>query len=267
MGRMHAFTARPIAHRGLHDAGAGIIENTASAFRAAVASGFGIECDVQASADGEAMVHHDATLDRLTLGTGPLSAYPAAALRKVRFKAATDHMLTLTELCDLVAGRVPLLVEIKSGFDRDVRLTARVAEVLTSYAGPAAAMSFDPYLVAALRRSAPWLPRGIVAERWYCDEEWRSLSRATKRSLAWFGHWPSTRPDFVAYGIHDLPALAPLAARLVLRRPLLTWAVRTDEERRRAARWADQMIFEGFRPEIPGEPRARLSPGDEVQAS
>jgi len=53
----------------------------------------------------------------------------------------------------------------------------------------------------------------------------------------------------VAYGIADLPALAPLFARHVLSMPLLTWAVRTPDERLRAARWADQMIFEGFRPE------------------
>ena len=59
-------TARPIAHRGLHDAPSGVIENTPSAFRAAIASGYGIECDLQVSADGEAMVYHDDVLGRLT---------------------------------------------------------------------------------------------------------------------------------------------------------------------------------------------------------
>ena len=68
-------TARPIAHRGLHDAASGVIENTASAFRAAIAGGYGIECDLQISADGEAMVHHDDALGRLTDGTGRLDTH------------------------------------------------------------------------------------------------------------------------------------------------------------------------------------------------
>ena len=101
-------TARPIAHRGLHDAAAGVIENTPSAFRAAIDGGYGIECDLQISADGEAMVHHDDALGRLTDGAGRLDAMTAAALRRVAFKATADRMLTLGELCDLVAGRVTL---------------------------------------------------------------------------------------------------------------------------------------------------------------
>ena len=64
-------TAQPVAHRGLHDAAAGVIENTASAFRAAIEGGFAIETDLQLSADGEAMVHHDFALGRLTLGVAP----------------------------------------------------------------------------------------------------------------------------------------------------------------------------------------------------
>ena len=112
-------TARPIAHRGLHDAAAGVIENTASAFRAAIDGGYGIECDLQISADGEAMVHHDDALGRLTDGVGRLDAMTAAALRRMPFKATADRMLTLGELCDLVAGRVTLLIEIKGRFAGD----------------------------------------------------------------------------------------------------------------------------------------------------
>ena len=99
-------TARPIAHRGLHDAAAGVIENTPSAFRAAIAGGYAIECDLQISADGEAMVHHDDALGRLTDGAGRLDAMTAEALKRVPFKASADRMMTLGELCDLVAGRV-----------------------------------------------------------------------------------------------------------------------------------------------------------------
>src|SRR5262245_48518041 len=112
-------TARPVAHRGLHDAAADVIENTPSAFAAAIAGNYAIECDLQLAADGEAMVFHDDTLERLTEGSGRLDAMPAAALKRVAFRATADHMITLGELCELVAERATLVIEIKSRFDGD----------------------------------------------------------------------------------------------------------------------------------------------------
>jgi glycerophosphoryl diester phosphodiesterase len=247
MRNIEWLTARPIAHRGLHDAASGIIENTVSAFEAAIAGGYGIECDVQASADGEAMVHHDDALGRLTEGGAPLASLDASALKQVAFKATADRMLTLGELCDLVGGRVPLVVEIKSRFDGALTLTHRVAQVLGNYRGLAAAMSFDPAPVEALRELAPALTRGIVAERYYSHHEWDRLPPRTKRNLAFLLHAPQTRPHFIAYSVKDLPAAAPLIARHAFGLPLLTWTVRTTEDRATAARYADQMIFEGFR--------------------
>src|ERR1700686_58828 len=129
-------TARPIAHRGLHDAARGIVENTASAVAAAIAARYGIEVDLQVSRDGDALVHHDDALGRLTEGSGPLADRSAAELKRIPFRATADRMMTLGELCDEVAGRATLVLEIKSRFDRDDRLVARVAQVLASYAGP-----------------------------------------------------------------------------------------------------------------------------------
>ena len=248
MSALGWLTARPIAHRGLHDASAGIIENTPSAFAAAVTGNYGIETDLQISADGEAMVHHDHALGRLTEGSGRLADMDASALQAVRFKATDDRILTLGELCDLVAGRVPLLLELKSHFDGDVRLVQRTAAVLAGYAGPAAVMSFDPALVEAVRHQAPSPPRGIVAERHYSHHEWHRLGGVEKLGLAYLLHANRTRPHFVAYAVKDLPAVAPLVARHVFGLPLLTWTVRSEADRARAARWADQMIFEGLRP-------------------
>src|ERR1043166_9030909 len=198
-------TARPVAHRGLHDAAAGVIENTASAFKAAIAGGYAIETDLQISADGEAMVHHDFALGRLTLGSRQLAAMTAAGLKEVPFKGTADRMMTLGELCDFVGGRVPLVIELKSRFDGNLAHTKRAAEVLKTYAGPAVLMSFDPAPLAALREIAPTLPRGIVAERHYKDAEWSDLSDSQKRSLAFLTHAPRTRPHFVAYHVTDLP--------------------------------------------------------------
>jgi glycerophosphoryl diester phosphodiesterase len=109
-------------------------------------------------------------------------------------------------------------------------------------------MSFDPAQVARLRTLAPTIPRGIVAERRYTHHEWDRLSARTKRALAYLQHAMQTRPQFIAYSVRDLPSAIPLAARNVLGLPLLTWTVRTPADRDRAQRYADQMIFEGFRP-------------------
>src|SRR5262245_2083195 len=128
-------TARPVAHRGLHDAAAGVIENTPSAVSAAVAAGYAIEVDLQITADNEALVHHDDALGRLTEGEGRLAAMPAAALKRIAFKATSDRMLTLADLLDLVGGRAALFLELKSHFDHDLRLARRVAEVVRGYAG------------------------------------------------------------------------------------------------------------------------------------
>jgi glycerophosphoryl diester phosphodiesterase len=237
---------RPVAHRGLH--GGGLIENSLGAARAAVDAGYAIEVDLQLSADNEVIVFHDDTLDRLTDATGPLSARTLAELKQVALRGSNERIPTLQELLSLVAGRTPLVLELKSEWNGDERLPARMAKVLTGYSGPVAGMSFDPDILVALRKYAPALPRGIVAERYYDDPEWRALTGAQKFSLGNLLHLARTRPHFVAYYIRDLPAFAPLVARNVLGMKLLTWTVRSDEDRHKARRWRAQMIFEGFRP-------------------
>src|SRR4030081_1524541 len=158
-------TARPVAHRGLHDAAHGIIENMPGAAQAAIDGNFSIEVDLQLAADGEAMVHHDDALGRLTEGSGALLGMTAAELRGVKFRNTSERMMSLGELCALVKGRVPLLIELKSHFDGDRKLVTRMAQVLASYSGPAVGMSFDPDQVMALREMMPQRPRGIIAAR------------------------------------------------------------------------------------------------------
>lgn len=242
-------TARPIAHRGLHDRARGVVENMPGAMVAAVAGDFAIEVDLQLSADGEAMVHHDDALGRLNEGSEPLRDLTAAQLRRVAFKDTAEHMMTLTELCALVVGRVPLVIEVKSRFDGDRRLVTRIAEVLAAYTGPAAVMSFDPDQVLALRQLIPGRPRGIVAQRTYDDGDWAKLSPAQRNSMRHLRHAMRTRPHFVNYRIEQLPSPAPWIARNIFGCPLLAWTVRTPDQRARAARHADQMVFEGFVPD------------------
>jgi glycerophosphoryl diester phosphodiesterase len=239
---------RPVAHRGLHVAANNIMENTASAFAAAIAHGFAMECDVQITADGEAMVFHDDTLDRMMQGSGRLDAHTRAALQAIAMKQGADRMITLGELCDLVGGRSPLVVEIKAAWSDDRRLESRVAQVLGAYRGPAAVMSFDPGSMQAMRTLAPSLPRGVVQESKYDDPEWDRLSAWQKFSLARLLHLPQSRPDFLAWYVQDLRNNAPRFARRVLGLPILTWTVRTPADQARAGLFADQMIFEGFVP-------------------
>lgn len=239
---------RPIAHRGLHDAGAGVVENTRTAFALAIEAGYAIECDVQASADGEPVVFHDATLERLTRSGGPVASRTARQLARVSFRDCADRIQTLPALLEQVGGRVPLVIEIKTAWKDHGPLERRVAKHLRTYDGMAAVMSFDPHSMAAIAACAPDIPRGLVACRFERDSEWDELSywqRLRMRHL-----WSATiaRPDFIAYDIDALPAFAPVAGRIWPGWPLLTWTVRTTAERRRARRWADAMIFEGFRP-------------------
>lgn len=241
-------TARPVAHRGLHDPARGLIENTAGAVNAAIAAGYGIEVDVQLSADGEAMVYHDAVLGRLTDGEARLDRLSAADLKQVPFRDSAERMMTLGELCDLVGERTTILIELKSRFDGDVRLANRVAEILTGYTGPAAPMSFDPAQTKALRHKAPKLVCGIIAAKYHPHPYWDLMPAWMRHGMGYLLTALIARPQFVAYAATDLPALAPIFAHRILRLPLLAWTIHSNAERRQALRFADQIIFEGFQP-------------------
>jgi glycerophosphoryl diester phosphodiesterase len=238
-------TARPIAHRGLHDARRGLVENTLEAAEAAALGGFAIECDVGLSADGEAMVFHDDALDRLTEATGALREKSAAALAAIRFKIGDAKIPRFRDLLDRVAGRAPIICEIKSAFDRDGRLADAAAKLAASYEGPLAFKSFDPFVVARLRRAQFDRPLGIVAEASYAGESWRALSPAQKSECANFLHYDETRPDFLSFCVDDLPHPTPFLLRVLSQTPVLAWTVRNAEQRRKAAQWADQIVFEG----------------------
>lgn len=223
------------AHRGLH--GGGLVENSPSAFAAAIERGLGIECDVQRSRDGQAMVFHDWELDRLTGESGPVKAREAAELGRIALTGSSDTIPELSDLLALVAGKVPLLIEIKS--KRDVRfapLCFAVRRALEGYRGPVAAMSFDPRVVAWFRKNAPHVVRGLVVT----EEDSRTLSgRYRRHNWLWIA-----KPEFIAYDIRDLPSRFASAQR-ARGFPLLSWTVRSEELRERAALHADAPIAEG----------------------
>jgi glycerophosphoryl diester phosphodiesterase len=240
---------QPIAHRGLHDIGAGIIENSRAAVLRAVEAGYGFEVDVQITADGDAIVFHDDALDRLTEETGLVKARTTAELLDVplRHSAAFDSIWTLEDLLRVVAGRVPAIIEIKTHWDGDTRLAKRTAELLAGYGGPAGATSFDPAIIAAFARAAPGIPRGIVGWSYPADDS-EGLSAFRRWRLRNLVHWPRTRPHFISWGVNDLPSTAVDIAHRLTGAPVMAWTVRSPADQARAGLYADQMVFEGFRP-------------------
>ncbi|TXM75771.1 glycerophosphodiester phosphodiesterase [Methylobacterium sp. WL69] len=241
-------TARPIAHRGLHDRAAGVPENTVAAAEAAIRGGYAIECDVQLSADGEAMVFHDAGLGRLTGVSDPVDSLTAAALSDLAVAGSSDRIPTLPDFLGAIAGRTPLVIEVKSHYAGDLRLMERVAELALAYDGPVAVKSFDPHLVTALRNLAPTIPRGIVAETRQDDPAYAALPPSLRRSLSDLLHFDETAPDFLSWRVDDLPCAPVHLCRLLGARPVMTWTVRNPDQRRHAEAHADQMVFEGFLP-------------------
>lgn len=238
---------QPFAHRGLHEPEKGIIENTSSAFQAAIEAGYGIEIDVRPSSDGEIVVFHDSTLDRLTETSGVVAEHTCAQLKRVRYKHADDNIQTLSEMLEQTAGSVPLLIEIKTEWSNQGPAERRIAEILAGYSGQAAVMSFDPKSMAAMAAIAPEITRGVVAERFRGEHAARSLSSWQRFYMRHLLSAFIAKPHFVNYDIRGLPAIAPLIWHRVLRRPLLVWTVRSATEQERAMQWADAIVFEKFR--------------------
>ncbi len=251
------FRRIPIAHRALH--GPGRPENSMAAIRAAVAAGYGIEIDLQGSADGQAMVFHDDTLDRMTDQTGPVRARTAADLRRIALKGGDgDGIPTLGELLEAVAGRVPLLIEIKDQSREmgpvDGVLERATAAALEGYAGPVAVMSFNPHSMAEMAKHAPGVARGLTT----CAFSQKDVPAAAtdpaveagRRSLAAIEGFDRVGGGFISHDHRDLdrPRVAELKARGV---PVLSWTIRTPEEEAAARRIADNVTFEGYRAALP----------------
>ncbi|MEP4256111.1 MAG: glycerophosphodiester phosphodiesterase [Nitratireductor sp.] len=231
-------TARPIAHRGLHDLNRRCWENTLPAFEAACAKGYAIECDVRLSADGVAMVFHDAELDRLTGRPGLVRDHTAAELGAMRVGQTDARVPSLSQALACVAGRVPLVIELKGAEGADAGLVRTVGRDLAAYSGRAAIMSFDPWLVRRFTADAPGIPAGLTAMGTQTEELEKHFSMLA-HDIA-----------FVSYGVADLPNPFVAFVRERLAMPVITWTVRTPDDIARTVAFADQMTFEGFEPAL-----------------
>ncbi|MCG5477900.1 glycerophosphodiester phosphodiesterase [Sinorhizobium alkalisoli] len=226
---------QPIAHRGYHDMNREVWENTLSAFARAVEAGFAIECDLQYTADSIPVVFHDDDLRRLCGLKGDIRAKTAGELALLSVGGTADKVPTLSQLLRLVAGRVPLVLELKGRKGDDEGFAAAVLDTLEGYKGPVALMSFDHWLLKDLRALDAPYPLGLTAEG--------------SRPETFFVHEEAMQfgLDFISYFYGDLPNPFITKER-TLGCTVITWTVRDRRAQEHTFAHADQMTFEGFDP-------------------
>lgn len=241
-----AFLDIPLAHRALH--GAAGPENSPAAIRAAVAAGYGIEVDVQLSSDGVPMVFHDYALDRLTAESGPVAQRTAAALGAITLTGGTDTIPTLAQVLEIVAGTVPLLIEIKDqdgAMGRNVGpLERATCAALAGYSGDVALMSFNPHAVAVCAEAAPDIPRGLTTDLFHAPD-WPTVPKERRQKLALIDTLDEVGACFISHN------QAQLAAPRVLELrdegwPILCWTIRSPEAEAKARKVAHNVTFEGY---------------------
>lgn len=251
-GLPQPFVTIPLAHRAYHDISVGRPENSRAAIQAAIDSGYGIEIDLQMSADGEAMVLHDYDLLRLTGRKGVVRQLMAAELQGVPLLGGDETIPTLPEVLQLVAGQVPLLIEIKDqdgAMGSDVgRLERATAAALKDYAGPVAVMSFNPHSVAAMADVAPNIPRGITTSA-FVQANW-PLNAETCDRLRQIPDFERTGSCFISHEMSDLkrPRVTDLRKSGV---PVLTWTVTSQDQADAVEDLCDNITFEQFAPPLP----------------
>jgi glycerophosphoryl diester phosphodiesterase len=246
-----ALFPRPIAHRGLHDRANGVIENTASAFEAAIAGNFAIECDLQLTSDGVPVIFHDDDMQRLLGKAGAVAEATAADITTLPLlgSSAGDRPQKFTEFLTQIGGRTLLQIELKHQRDNTgTQLLARsVAELLKAYTGPVTIESFDPNLLTSIRQFGFAGPRGIITYDYADANEDTRLTEAQRFTLRHLLHWHETQFDFISCSKDalDLPAITFWRA---LGKPVTAWTIRSQAEADAARPFVNQLVFEGFDP-------------------
>ena len=243
---------RPVAHRGLHDRANGIIENSASAFAAAIAGDFAIECDLQLTSDGHAVVFHDEKLERLTGETGLVSDRTLAEMTSLKLldSAAGDCPQTLDAFLDQIAGRALLQIELKhqpSG-EATRRLAEVAAAALARYTGPVTVESFDPELITLIREFGFTGPRGIITYDYEGEDYPPGITEEERYTLRHLLHWHETQFDFISCS-KDALTLPAITFWRALGKPVTAWTIRSRVEAEAARPYIDQIVFEGFNPD------------------
>ena len=242
------FLLKPIAHRALHDVAKGRPENSRAAIQAAIDAGYGIELDLQLSRDGQAMVFHDETLDRLTPETGLVNQRSAMELSHIPLRGGRETIPSLAEVLSLVAGQVPLLIELKDQQGElgptDGKLEAATAAALMGYKGPVALMSFNPNSVLIMARLCPDIPRGLITSG-FDPAKWAPLPPATCERLRMIPDYDHTNASFISHEARDLarPRVTELRQQGAA---ILCWTVTSPIAEAEARQYAQNITFERY---------------------
>lgn len=233
----------PIAHRGLWAQG-GAPENSLAAFQAACTGGYSIELDVQLTADGEAVVFHDALLGRMTGAEGRVSDHTAADLTQLRLAGTDETIPTLSETLTVVGHRAMVLIEVKTPAGEVGALEKRVHEILIDHNGPTAVIGFNPYSHAWFAQHHPKILRGLDSYA-YADEAAQKTAPEQRRAFAALEHVAIAKPHFLALGVDMLPSKRATALRAA-GMPVIAWTVRSQAQWEGLIDHCDNLIFEGF---------------------
>ena len=247
--KMRRFCGRRYAHRGLHDAAAGIPENSLAAFRRAVEAGYGIELDLHLTTDGQLAVFHDDTLDRVCGGSGRVEEKSYDELLEYRLLGTEERIPLFSQVLEIVGGRIPLIIEVKYQKNYAALCTAMMEE-LKDYAGEYCVESFHPLVIRWMQKNHPEIARGLLADRYVTGETgMRHNSLSTWLSQEILYNW-LLKPDFIAYNYLTAEKTHLLAlSRRLWHTPCVAWTVRQQEKEPLALARFDAVIFEGYRPE------------------
>ena len=232
-----------VAHRGFFDNNAGIPENSMAAFRRALERGYGIETDVHLSADGICVLHHDDTLSRICGQEGYLRDRTAEELTRTHLLGTEETVPLFGDFLRLVAGRVPLVIELKAERGNHAALVDAVLKELEGYDGPFSIESFDPRVLRVLRRRAPHVVRGQLSGRIKSGTKLGKITDFLLRNLLLNF---LTRPDYIAYSYRDRDILSFRLATSLLGGRRVYWTIRNREEYDDVLRQGALPIFEGF---------------------
>ena len=233
----------PIAHRGLWSP-SGAPENSLGAFQAACSAGYGIELDVQLTADGDAVVFHDWGLQRMTGREGRIADHTAADLATLALGGSDETIPTLADALTLVGHRAMVHIEVKIPYGEVGPLERRVCEVLIDHNGPTCVIGFNPYSHAWFADHQPKILRGLDSYG-YADADARQLAPELRRSYAALEHVHVARPHFLALGVDVIPNAKAVGLRK-RGMPIIAWTVRSAEQWQSLAPHCDNLIFEGF---------------------
>jgi glycerophosphoryl diester phosphodiesterase len=248
--RMGVFEQYFIAHRGFHQNGTERPENSMPAFSAAVSRGYGIELDVQLTADGVPVVFHDFTLHRAAGDARRISELTFAELEEIPLFGSSQRIPRFSEVLRMVDGRVPMIIELKAMW-KHRELCEKAARILDRYRGSYCIESFSPLALYWFRRHRPEVMRGQLAT---------SLFREGKRRW-WFFAWTLTwclsnrlcRPDFVAYNFEFRNILPVRLMRRMYRCEMAAWTIRSQADLEKSRSHFDVFIFDSFDPKARSE--------------